>query len=418
MNTIDLQVKAEVVLLSEKGRRVVVTGLGMVSCLGTDTDIFFNKLCSGVDATSPITSFQTNGLKKKFAVQIKDDIPIMDKWKHYYRTMQFCLVAAHNALQDAHIPVDTNKNEMAVSMGTMFGQIPDIQNELCKSGTRDYRQLYDNHIREFEYSSIADSLAYEFRITGLRNTVAIDCASSTAAIGMAYRWIKSGRTEIVLCGGIDTFSILSHHIMSSMRLISADKARPFDACRKGFLFGEGSGMLILESEENALKRGVKMHCEVLGYGCSCDAGDLNLPDENGKGLSKAMEEAISESCLQKKDIGYINAYGVGAKATDMSEIKSIRNTFSKELSTLYVSSTKGSIGHTSGASGAIDAITSILVLKNRKIPPTVNYEENNDIADVQVVCKKPAKFDGFAAISNSITFGGINTSILLGKYAK
>lgn len=111
MNTIDLQVKAEVVLLSEKGRRVVVTGLGMVSCLGTDTDIFFDKLCSGVDATSPITSFQTNGLKKKFAVQIKDDIPIMDKWKHYYRTMQFCLVAAHNALQDAHIPVDTNKNE-------------------------------------------------------------------------------------------------------------------------------------------------------------------------------------------------------------------------------------------------------------------------------------------------------------------
>lgn len=401
-----------------KGKKVVVTGLGMVSCLGMNIDIAFDKLCRGVDATSPITSFQTNGLKKQFAVQIKNDVPIIDQWKHYYRTMQFCLIAAYNAIQDACMRMDRDKNEMAISLGTMFGQIPDIQNELCKNGSGDYRLMYDKRIKEFEYSSIANSLAYEFRITGLRNTVAIDCAASTAAIGIAYRWIKSGRAKTVLCGGVDTFSILSHHIMTSLRLISSDKARPFDERRNGFLFGEGSGMLILESEENALKRGAKIYCEVLGYGCSCDAGDLNHPDENGKGLSKAMEEAIKESSVQKKDIGYINAYGVGAKTTDMSEIKSIRNTFSKELSTLFVSSTKGSIGHTSGASGAIDAITSILVLKNGKIPPTVNYKENSDIADVRIVCEKPAKFDNYAAMSNSITFGGINTSILFGKYAK
>ncbi|MHB1392533.1 MAG: beta-ketoacyl-[acyl-carrier-protein] synthase family protein [Clostridia bacterium] len=400
----------------EKNKKVVVSGLGIVSALSEEIDTFFEKLCNGTDATGPITTFVTGNLKSKNAAQIRFPLSVPEEWSDYNRTSQMALIAAKNAIDDALINPDDFGYNMGISIGTLLAGIPEVQKLFCIDGAQDVSLIEKTQLQQFCYSAIADTVAYEFSIKGIRDTIGIACASGTTAIGMAYRWIKNGRADAVLCGGVDTFSITSHLIMSSLKLISPDKVSPFDEKRKGFLLGEGAGMLVLESEESAKRHGAKIYCRVLGYGHTCDGGDMSHPDVNGVGLSKAMEKAINEANISKSEIRYINAHGTATAKNDSAEIAAIRNTFSGHTSNMYVSSIKGAIGHTNGAAGAIEAITTVLALINNRIPPTINFDKNDEINDINVVPNKSVKAEFKAAMSNSVAFGGINSSIIFGRY--
>ncbi|MGE5632573.1 MAG: beta-ketoacyl-[acyl-carrier-protein] synthase family protein [Caulobacteraceae bacterium] len=400
----------------EKDNKVVVSGMGIVSALGVELDAFFEKLCSGTDATGPIETYITDNFRRKNTAQIRFPLPVPDCWSNYNRALQMALIAAGSALEDSLIKPVEYGDRMGLSIGTLLGGIPEVQKQYYISGANDISDVEKTQLQQFCYSAAADAIAYEFGINGIRNTIGVACASGTIAIGIAYKWIKYGRADAVLCGGVDIFSLTSHMIMSNLKLISPDRIRPFDENRKGFLLGEGAGMLVLESEKSANKRGAKIYCRVLGYGDTCDGGDMNHPDVNGAGLSKAMEKAIKEANISKSEIKYINAHGTATIKNDSAEIASIRKTFSGLTKDMYVSSIKGAIGHANGAAGAIEAIASILALTHNKLPPTINFVSNDEISDLSIVPNKAISTELNAVMSNSVAFGGINSSIIFGRY--
>lgn len=397
-------------------KRVVVTGIGVTSALGYESDTFFNNLLRGCSAIETIKNLKYESIKRRNAAQIRHSIPIPEKWNTYCRAVQIALFAADKAISDAKMDTESNEYNMGISFGTTLGAIPEIQEQYCEAGADKLSVIDKQALLQFSYNTIMDTMAYEFHIKGMRNTLGLACASSTASIGHAYRWIKNGRLDAVLCGGADIFSLISHLIMSSMRLIAPDFPKPFDANRNGFVLGEGAGMLILESEESAARRQANIYCEVLGYGDSCDAEDLSHSDKEGNGLSLAMEKAITESGLNKTEIGYINAHGVGTKNTDAVELRAIQNVFGNHAKSLYISSIKGAIGHASGACGALDAIATILTLINNRIPPTLNFRFNEQMKDINIVQDKCLQANLKGVMSNSIAFGGINSSIIFGRY--
>lgn len=397
-------------------KRVVVTGIGVTSALGYETDVFFENLVNGCSAINTIETMKYESIRRRNAAQIKLPIPIPTKWNNYCRAVQIALFAAEKAIIDAKIEIESNEYNIGICFGTTLGAIPEIQKQYCEVGADKLSKIDEQVLLQFSYNTIMDTMAYEFHIKGMRNTLGLACASSTASIGHAFKWIKNGRLDAVLCGGADIFSLISHLIMSSMRLIALDVPKPFDVNRSGFVLGEGAGMLILESEESAIRRQANIYCEVLGYGESCDAEDLNHSDKEGNGLSLAMEKAIIESELNKTEIGYINAHGVGTKSTDAMELKAIQNVFGSHAKSLYLSSIKGAIGHASGACGVLDVIATVLTLINDKIPPTLNFRFNERMKDFNIVSEKCIQTNLKGVMSNSIAFGGINSSIILGKY--
>lgn len=404
--------------MGKRVKKIVITGMGVASPIGFTINKFFDNLCNGVDASSIISSVDVSQFSRKNAVEIKDTLPIKSEWNKYSRATQLALIAACNAILDSGLSIPS-KNEyldMGISIGTMTSGKPELYNSLM-------RMDIDNDVSSLQYDfdqypnqAIANAMTSEFNITGRSNTIGVACASGTISIGSAYKWIKNGRMDKVICGGVDSFNFLDHVSMSSLRVISPNKVKPFDDKRKGYLMGEGAGMLILESEESAIKRGATIYGEIVGYGETFDAADLSHPNTDGAGLSKAMKIAMNEASISPSEVDYINAHGTATKMNDAAEMASINNVFQSNEKRPYVSSIKGSIGHLVAASGAVEAISVVCSINAGKIPPTLNSEisENNRKTNIVFKNFKTDKVD--IAISNSIAMGGNNVSIIFRRY--
>lgn len=388
-----------------------ITGIGTISALGIMEEEYLQNLYKGVDKSSSIQHAEYQHLKCKNAVTISEELGTPTKWRKYGKGVQLALLAAQHALKDARLDNKDYIDNAGICLGSMLGQVPDFQKNYYQS-LQNNSELNPEQILQLSMGSLSDLLAYEFNISGIRSVASMACVSGVVAIGTAFQWIQLGRADVVICGGVETFSLLGHQIMSNLGIVSPDKTKPFDEKSNGFLLGEGAGILVLESE-GYKKRGIIPYCEIKGYGIACDGIDMSLPDKNGIGLQKAMSKAFCEANETTEDISFVNSHGVGTKASDEAEIKALRKIFGSYLSRVPIYSIKGSVGHTSGASGAINLISAVHSLHYQCVPPTVNFNSNKKWDDLTITNEAIKLNEAKCCISNTIGFGGSNTSILL-----
>ena len=390
-------------------RRVVVTGLGVISALGDTVAEFWGALSEGRGGIAPLESVPAGTLRFSQGAEARTfsadryfdakDAGFLDRFA------QYGVVAARQAIADAGIAVAGP--ETAIVTGSCLGG----------KATEDegYRQLYRDNNTRFHPLTIpramanaaASWIALENGITGPSYTISTACSSSNHAIGQAFWMVRGGAVEVALAGGSEAvFSLGLLRAWEAMRVVSPETCRPFSRTRKGLILGDGGAMLVLEPLESARARGARIYGEIVGFGMSSDAHHITQP--SGDGAARAMRAALVDSGVAPEAVGYINAHGTGTQANDSTETSAIRTVFGEHAKRLLVSSTKSMHGHTLGAAGALEGAATLLALHHGLIPPTANYQETDPECDLDVVpnTARPAEVE--YALSNSFAFGGLN----------
>ncbi|MDL2310663.1 beta-ketoacyl-ACP synthase II [Peptostreptococcaceae bacterium OttesenSCG-928-C18] len=411
-------------------RRVVVTGMGAVSPIGNTLEDIYKNLENGYCAVDEITKYDTSEMKIKFAAEVKDFKPeeFLDKKtiKRIDLVNQYGMVAAHKALQDSKIDLDKIKDldRCGVIVSSGIGGLITIQNETIKGNKRGFDRISPFFITGGISNMTAALIAIELGFHGYCTCPVTACAGGTNAIGDAFRSIRDGYQDMIFAGGSEA-SIVEIGIggFTSMKALSEGEIKdrasiPFDKERSGFVMGEGAGVLVLEELEYAKKRGAKIYAEIVGYGATCDANHITAPDSEGRFASKAMQGAIDDAKISPENIDYINAHGTSTPLNDQYETLAVKNVFKDYAYKLKMSSTKSMTGHLLGASGAVEAIISVLALRNGYIPPTVNYKVPDGKCDLNIVPNKGIYENIEYAMSNSLGFGGHNASIIMRKWGK
>ncbi|EJW14489.1 beta-ketoacyl-ACP synthase II [Paenibacillus alvei] len=407
--------------------RVVVTGMGVVTALGSEIETFWNNLLEGKSGVSRIEAFDVTDYPTQIAASVKDFNPedFMDKkeTRRMDRFVQFAVAASKNALEDAKLDVreQTNPDRVGVIVGSGIGGLgtwEDQHTVLMEKGVKRVSPF-------FIPMMIANMASGQVSITvGARgpNTAAVSaCATGTHSIGDAYKIIQRGDADVMICGGAEaTIRPIGMAGFCAMRAMSTRNdeperaSRPFDVDRDGFVMGEGAGVLVLESLEHALARGAHIYAEVAGYGMSGDAHHMTEPDPTGAAL--CMTRALADGELSPEQIDYINAHGTSTPVGDRSETKAIKSALGDHAYKTAVSSTKSMTGHLLGAAGGVEAVICSLVLQNGMIPPTINLDNQDPECDLDYVPNVARKADVQVAMSNSFGFGGHNATIVLKKY--
>tara|TARA_B100001173_G_scaffold130021_1_gene112807 strand:- start:833 stop:2062 length:1230 start_codon:yes stop_codon:yes gene_type:complete len=407
-------------------QRVVVTGLGTVNPLSENVEDFWENLILNKNGINKISHFDTSQFKTKIAAEVNLDLSTYFNKKELNkidRFTSFALIASDQAIQDANINNSLDKNRIGVILGSGIGGINTLEKQhlrLLKSPKRVSPYFVPSMISDIAPGHI--SIKYGFK--GTNFSVVSACASSNHAIGMAFKSIKYNESDIIVTGGSEAgITPLSIAGFMNMKALSTESdinnaSIPFDLNRNGFVMGEGSGILILESLESALKRDAKIYAEITGYGSTADAYHLTSPAPNGEGAKEAMSKAINEGNIKPNDIDYINAHGTSTYYNDLHETQAIKSLFKKHAYNLSISSTKSNIGHLLGASGAVEAIATIKSINNSFIAPTINYKAKDPQCDLDYTPNKGTKKNIQHAISNNFGFGGHNASILISKFVK
>ncbi len=407
-------------------QRVVVTGLGTVNPLSENVKDFWENLILNKNGINKISHFDTSQFKTKIAAEVNLDLSTYFNKKELNkidRFTSFALIASDQAIQDANINNSLDKNRIGVILGSGIGGINTLEKQhlrLLKSPKRVSPYFVPSMISDIAPGHI--SIKYGFK--GTNFSVVSACASSNHAIGMAFKSIKYNESDIIVTGGSEAgITPLSIAGFMNMKALSTESdinnaSIPFDLNRNGFVMGEGSGILILESLESALKRDAKIYAEITGYGSTADAYHLTSPAPNGEGAKEAMSKAINEGNIKPNDIDYINAHGTSTYYNDLHETQAIKSLFKKHAYNLSISSTKSNIGHLLGASGAVEAIATIKSINNSFIAPTINYKAKDPQCDLDYTPNKGTKKNILHAISNNFGFGGHNASILISKFVK
>ncbi|MAZ61399.1 MAG: beta-ketoacyl-[acyl-carrier-protein] synthase II [Candidatus Marinimicrobia bacterium] len=407
-------------------QRVVVTGLGTVNPISEDVEGFWENLISYKNGINTISHFDTTHYKTKIAAEVNLDLSTFFNKKELNkidRFTSFALIAADQAINDANINDKLDKNRIGVILGSGIGGINTLERQhlrLLKSPKRVSPYFVPSMISDIAPGHI--SIKYGFK--GTNFSVVSACASSNHAIGMAFKSIKYNESDIIVTGGSEAgITPLSIAGFMNMKALSTESdinnaSIPFDLNRNGFVMGEGSGILILESLESALKRNAKIYAEITGYGSSADAYHLTSPAPNGEGAKRAMSMALNEANIKPDDIDYINAHGTSTYYNDLHETQAIKSLFKKHAYNLSISSTKSNIGHLLGASGAVEAIATIKSINNSFITPTINYKTKDPQCDLDYTPNKGKEKNIQHAISNNFGFGGHNASILISKFVK
>ena len=399
-------------------RRVVITGLGVVSSIGIGWKEFWNGLLKGKSGISPVTSFDTSDHFTHNGGEVKDFdpeyfIPI-EKLKTMSRANQLGLVAAKLAAEDAFISQD----DMAVPLrkgiciGITSGSvqvIEHINDKLIKD-----EDLERSLICQLPVHSTPAEIASHLNIQGPGFLFSTACAAGNYAIGFGYDLICLNRADIIFAGASDPFSRISFTGFNQFGAVAPEKCRPFDKNRKGMMVAEGAGILVLESLESALKRNAHIYAEILGYGLSCDANHMTQP--SAEGMGSCMIKAMSSSGIGKEDVDYISAHGTGTLANDKTECSAIKEVFGERYRDIPVSSIKSMLGHTMGAASALEAIACSLVVKNDIIPSTINYVTPDPECDIDCVPNQARKRVVNIALNNSYAFGGNNASVVFKKF--
>jgi 3-oxoacyl-[acyl-carrier-protein] synthase II len=400
-------------------KRVVMTGLGVISSIGIGWEEFWDNLLSGKSGISPVSSFDTTNHFTHNGGEVKnfkaEDFIHVEELRFYSRASQFAAAASKLAIRDASLSEEEiSRATVGACMGTTMGsvQTSEIINELIVLyGRKDF----DNDlIGQVPTHSTPSALAKEFGLTGPNMMFSTACAAGNYAIGYGFDLIRLGRADVILAGGSDPFSKVAFTGFNQFQAVAPEKCQPFDKNRKGMMVAEGAGIVILESLEYALQRKAHIYAELLGYGLSCDAKHMTLPSVEG--VSQCMIKAIRESGINIKEIDYISAHGTGTPANDKTECAAIKEVFGDRFKQIPVSSIKSMLGHTMGAASALEAIACALVLKHDIVPPTINYETPDPECDIDCVPNEARRHSVNFALNNSYAFGGNNASLVLKKY--
>ena len=409
-------------------RRVVITGLGVVSPIGNTVEEMWDGIKTNKCGIDEITAIDTSTYKTKLAAEVKNFDPLshfdLKASKRLDRVSQFSMVAAREALKDSKINEEnTDFNNIGIYISSGIGGFDTIETQCNTCNEKGNSRVSPMFIPMGICNMPAGNVAIDLGLKGSSFAIVTACASSTHSIGEAFRTIKHGYEDVVLAGGAEA-AIRRTAIagFENMKALSqaTDKTRasiPFDKERTGFVMGEGAGVIVLEELEHALNRGAKIYAEVVGYGSTSDAYHITSPEPEGEGATRALERAIKDAGLKPEDIDYINAHGTSTHLNDSIETKVIKRIFG-ENSKVKVSSTKGNTGHLLGAAGVVEAIISTKAIEDGIIPPTINYKEKDEECDLNLVVNACEKQDLNVVMSNSLGFGGHNASIIFKKYVK
>lgn len=396
--------------MTENDNRVVVTGLGMITSIGKCVDECFSNAIKGISGVKEIKSIDTTDCYSKVASEVDDDLSSIDVDEYTDRAVKLCIHALNDAMKDSNLNSFNYDNRVSVIIGNCVAGVVSIE-DYYKNGKD------EKNILQMPMSCIANQIAYRIKAGGIVTTIANACAAGTISISYASDLIREGKADIVICGGTDAFASVPYAGFLALHAMDSNICSPFNHTT-GINLGEGSGILILESYEHALKRNAKMYCEVLGSGVSTDAHHITAPRDDGEGQMNAINWAIHNSGIDKNEIGYVNAHGTGTHKNDFAEFLSLRTVFGEDNKNLSVSSTKAMVGHCLGAAGSIEAIFSIKALNTSMIPPTLGFsEEDKEVlkeraGKIDFVPNEAKKKELHYVMNNSFAFGGNNASII------
>lgn len=408
-------------------RRVVVTGIGMITPVGNNTSDSWNAVKNGECGIGPITHYDTTGRKVTLAGEVKgyDPAATIDpkELRKMDRFVQFAMTAASEAVEASGIDFASENTERAgVIISSGIGGFATIQSEIIKGNEKGYDRVSPYFIPQIISNMAAGQIAIKYGLNGMCSCVVTACAGGTNAIGDAFHRIRDGYEDVMLCGGTEAcITEIGIGGFTSMRALHTgnDPKRasiPFDKDRSGFVMGEGAAVLILEEEEHAKNRGANIYGEVVGYGANCDANHITAPLEDGSMAAKCLTLALNDANVKPEDIDYINAHGTSTHLNDSGETKAIKLAFSEHAKKLMVSSTKSMTGHLLGAAGAVEAGFSVLALKDGFVPATIGYENFDEECDLDIVPNVGRNKDIRYAVSNSLGFGGHNACLVFKKY--
>ncbi|MBQ7249156.1 MAG: beta-ketoacyl-ACP synthase II [Deltaproteobacteria bacterium] len=408
-------------------RRVVVTGVGVISALGTGVEKNWEALMAGRSGIDRISRFDASSLPSRIAGEVRDfdGEQFMEKkeLRKTDRFIQYAIAATDMAMKDSGLKIDAgNAERVGVLVGAGLGGISTLEQShtACEQGG--YRKISPFFIPMLIINLAPGQIAMRYGAKGPNFSVCSACATGTHSIGEACQLIRRGSADVMIAGGTEsTVTMLSIGGFCAMKALSTRNdepqkaSRPFDKNRDGFVLGEGAGIVILEEYEAARRRGAKIYGEICGYGLTGDAYHITHPAPHGEGAARCMQLALDDAGVKPEEVIYINAHGTSTPVNDLYETMAIKTVFGEHAGKLMVSSTKGATGHALGAAGAIEAVYTLLAMNRGMVPPTINYEEPDPECDLDVVPNHPRAADVSVSMSNSFGFGGTNASLLFRK---
>lgn len=402
-------------------QRVVVTGIGAVTPIGSGRETFWDGLLAGVSGIGPVTSFDTSAFPVHIGAEVHGFAP-----EPYLRRLdpaavgrasQFAIAAARMALADAGLdPDDLNRKRTGVTMGTTSGEPLYIEqyNDIRKAEGTD--AIPGDMMPRYPCHVIPTHVAIELGLRGPCLMIPTACAAGNYAIGYGFDLIRTGRADLMLSGGADAFSRITYMGFSRLGAIAPERCRPFDKDRKGMVPGEGAAVLVLEPLDRARGRGATIYAEVLGYGVSCDSHHMTAAHPAGDGAIRAMTAAMKESTVSREDVSYISAHGTGTPTNDRVESIAVTALFNGRAAKIPMSSIKSMLGHTMGAASAMEAAACSLALSTGWVPPTINHQHPDPEFDLDYVPNQARRIDPRIVLNNAYAFGGNNASLCLARY--
>ena len=406
-------------------RRVVVTGLGTVNPTGNTVEESWKGIREGKVGIGEITAFDSSAFSVHLAGEVKNFHPetVFDKreLKHMARFTQFAMIAAEEAMLDSGISGSLPPEEMGVIVSSGIGGLKTIEEEHTKGEQKGFERVSPFFIPMSISNMAAGEIAIRHKLKGLCICPVTACAGGSNAVGDAFHRIRDGYETAMLCGGTEAaISELGIGGFATMKALSpatevSRASIPFDKERSGFVMGEGAGILILEEREHALKRGAKIYAEIVGYGANCDAYHITSPAPGGEGAAACMGLALKDAGITASEIDYINAHGTSTHLNDLGETAAVKTVFKDRAYSVPISSTKSMTGHLLGAAGAVEAIFSVLALRDGFVPGTMNYQVKDEELDLDYVPNKGREQELRYALSNSLGFGGHNACLVFKK---
>jgi len=412
-------------------RRVVVTGISVVTSLGCEIGDFWDNLCAGKSGVGLIKRFDVAEFKVRFGGEISDfcsqdhmDLDVKEI-RRLDRFVEFGLVSADKAIKSSGIDFSTmDPFRCGVLVGSGIGGLNEIEQQHSTLYSKGPARVSPFMIPKLMVNAASGNISVKWGLRGPNSAVATACASATNAIGDAFRMIQTGMADLMITGGSEAaLTPMGLSGFARMKALSTrndapeEASRPFDKGRDGFVLAEGAGMMVLEEYEHAKARGAYILAEILGYGMTADASHITAPDPEGRGASRAMKAALDDAELNTDQIQYINAHGTSTPLGDKAETTAIRTVFDTHADRLAVSSTKSQLGHLLGASGGVEFIVCVLALQNQVVPPTINLDDQDPDCDLDYVPNEAQNRNVDYVLKNSFGFGGHNACLVVGKAA-
>jgi 3-oxoacyl-[acyl-carrier-protein] synthase II len=409
--------------VNSNGSRVFVTGTGVLSPIGNDTETFWSQLTAGKSGAGPITRFDTTGFDVRFACEVKnfttEGVLERKEAKRMDRFVQFAVLATHEALRTSGLDLDTvDRRRVGVVIGSGIGGMETFEEQHSALIHKGPGRVSPFFVPMMIVDMASGQASIQFGLKGPNFATVSACASGAHAIGEALRLLRAGDADVIIAGGSEaTITPMAMAGFANARALSTRNdepqraSRPFDQERDGFVIGEGAAVVVLETEEHAQRRGATPLCELAGYGASGDAYHMTAPCVDGEGAARAMQRALDDADLALEDVQYVNAHGTSTPAGDPAEVTAIKSVFGEHASRLMVSSTKSMTGHLLGAAGGLEAVATALTLSRGIVPPTINLDTPDPTCDLDFVPHQARTQAVRAALSNSFGFGGHNVTL-------